>query len=104
MSWPTTTIEIVDYEGWRATLYDPTLGDMETINDSVNAGDWASVITGLVGVVKDWTFVDREGQPVPITEDGIRQLPMPVILQLQREVNELVRPRPFQEMTSTSDS
>ncbi|MFI1520648.1 hypothetical protein [Kitasatospora cineracea] len=40
----------------------------------------------LVAVVRGWSFLDEDGQPVPVSTDGILDLPGPALDELKRTV------------------
>lgn len=81
MRMPVKTQEIAldgDWAGWRFTVQrnaplDVLLRLEELKSD---ASDLGALIAVLPAIIIRWNFVDTQGEPLPLTTAGLRQLPL----------------------------
>ena len=104
MAWPTKIISIEDYEGWEVEIYDLTVGEIENMESSVTDQSIPSMVRALLPAVKGWNFTSREGASVEVSEEGIKQLPMPVMQKLLYQILERMNDLPIPKETSTTES
>lgn len=45
----------------------------------------------IAEIVREWNFVDEAGQPIPVSEDGLRALPIDLFAMLQNRYGECLR-------------
>ena len=71
------TIELTlpSYEGSKVVIYDKVLaGTMEKMMDCKN--DFERGLVALQDLIKEWNFVDDEGNKLEINLENLRKLPM----------------------------
>ena len=102
--WPTNTIEVQGYEGWKAEVYDLTVGEVNALQKAVQSMSLDEIVGALLPSIKSWTFTNRVGEVVPITDDGASQVPMLAIRNLMVGVLEHINADPFQAETNISES
>jgi hypothetical protein len=75
------------YEGWTAMVR----VNMPVVQYNVLfGGSWAERFGALAEVVLEWNFVDDEGMEIPITPDGMELLPLDLLQDLLRRIDEAV--------------
>jgi len=96
-----------DFEGWWADVRtNAPFGVYLDMLDMLGGGEGAEegtrvaramgeLINALPGLVRGWNFVDTEGEPLPCTLAGMRQLPQDLLMALLTAMNEAPRvPKP----------
>jgi hypothetical protein len=67
-----------DYAGWWAEMYmNPPLGIVLQLDGTAQAA-----LEQMPKLIKAWNFGDPDGNPLPITPEGMRELPHDLIEQL----------------------
>lgn len=97
-----------DYEGWKVWIRLPVplgpLGDVFTAIDQASEegaepGKQFLVTRKTIGflqdIATDWNFIDYEGQPLPLDDEGWRQVDLDLLTTLMRKVNEVVAQAPL---------
>jgi hypothetical protein len=71
------TIDLPGYEDWRVTVrLNPSWRLLEDdLRRALAAGDTARFAKALTRIILDWNFVDEEGEPLPVSEEGVSALP-----------------------------
>jgi len=69
-----------DYEGWTFTARtNPPIW----VFDDLQTGEADAIYTALSEIIRDWNFVDEEGEPLGAPSPAtIRKLPLDLILQI----------------------
>lgn len=82
----TSPIEIgAPYTGWRAT-----------VRTNMPIRDYNRIFVGqgrfeaLAEIVQEWNFVGDDGEPIPITAEGMQALGFDLLQMLIREIDEAV--------------
>lgn len=66
---------IPDY-GWSITVYDPTVAELENFQKlSLGTVKWEEVDRILLSLIKEWGCTDRAGNVLPVTPEGMAQIP-----------------------------
>jgi hypothetical protein len=74
-----------DYEDFSATVRtNVPMGVMENL---VRAD---KVYQTLTQIVREWNLVDDDGEPLPVTEEGMKRVPIDLFWELQREVGRAI--------------
>ena len=82
----TRTFTVPNYN-WQIELFEPTTGEWVKLSDSYNDRNWPEVHKALTPMVKQWDCTDRAGNVLPITVEGVAQLPLTVIRWLGLELD-----------------
>ena len=77
----TREIKITDY-AWVIHAYEPTVQEANQLGDAQRAGDWPQVYSLWPALIKDWNCTDRKDQVLPITAEGMAQIPADVLLEM----------------------
>jgi hypothetical protein len=80
----TITRHIKLQDGGELDVLDMNLGEFNNLQESYQAGDYKRVKTIFLGIVKSWDIVDRKGEPVPLTSDGMDLLTMRQLKQMTK--------------------
>ncbi len=90
---PTRTAKIVldgDYDGWEATVrINIPIG---TYNRIFFSNDWDEKREALNEVIREWNFVDDNGDAIslPLTPEDFGKLPLDLLIALSRKIDEAV--------------
>ena len=82
----TRRFKVPNYD-WEIELFEPTTGEWVKLSDSYNERNWTEVHKALAPMVKSWNCTDRTGNALPITVEGVSNLPLTVIRWLVLELD-----------------
>ena len=83
----TRTLTIPGY-GFRVTLYEASLYELEELNKTLDSDDLALFPAKLLSFIKEWDCKDRSNQSIPLTPDGLRMLPQSVLGLIIKSIRE----------------
>ena len=81
MAYYTREIIIPGY-GWKIHFFEPSIQELTELQKSYNALDWGEVSRIWANLISSWDCTNRYEQPLPITSEGITQLPHTVLKEL----------------------
>jgi hypothetical protein len=80
-----------DYEGWEAEVRsNPPM----RVFESLLSGKIETIRDALIAVVKSWNFVDEEGEPLPLSADGLMGMPLDLTLALVKACSDAISVTP----------
>ena len=105
MSWPTNTIEVEGYDGWKAQVYELSVNEVDELRRLLQIETTTrDTIAALSGSIKEWNFTDREGNPLSINEESLGLIPASALSSLLRGIMMRISTRPFEDLTNTTNS
>ena len=86
-------IEKVEIETWKGVkvILRKELSWFDYLEAQKIKDDDERGIFTISKLVESWEITNDEGDPLPITEESIRNLPTPIMLPIIEKVNELVK-------------
>jgi len=88
----TKTITLPSFEGSKIIIYDQLLGNQNyEISECKN--DYEAGIKTLKCLIKEWNFVDKDGNVLPVNEETLGKLPSSDLTYIFQEVAKLVNIR-----------
>lgn len=69
----TKIIELPSFKDSKIVIYDQLLGHQN--NELVDCNDYEAGIKTLKFLIKEWNFVGKDGNPMPINEESLGMLP-----------------------------
>ena len=88
--WPTRTIELDDFPGWRFTMDDLSVSEVAELEEALTGGKFKEIAVKLFPAIREWNFTDRAGNVLPLELDSLDSLPMNVIKILLSEMLSVV--------------
>ena len=85
MGYRTITIDVPEY-GWKISLFEPTLGEWQTIYEAWAAKKWDAVTAALGPLISKWDCTDRREVALEPGEESLNKLPMTVVKFLTGEL------------------
>ena len=82
MGWPVREITFEGYGDWTVEARDLSVAETLVLESAMKTKDFSAIVKGLVPAIQSWTILDSNGQVIPVTEEGCRQIPMKVMGQL----------------------
>ncbi len=73
--YPTRSLKVPKYN-WTVEAYSPTVGEVDALQNAYKSGDWTKVKQIWSTLIVKWDCTNRQGQPLPVSSEGIDQLPM----------------------------
>lgn len=70
-------------------LSEMSVDELEKIQAAEEKTDIQKSIVLLAAVVKNWNFLDKDGKPVPCTEENVRKLNIDTIASILQEINNI---------------
>ena len=95
----TLDIKVKNY-GWTIKLFEPLMTELEAFdaevsklvsNKSPKDADFEPIRGLFVNMIHSWDCVDRKGQPLPLTLEGIRQIPPSAFFAMAIELPKVLR-------------
>ena len=65
--------------GWTVTIYEPSLVELQKLQKAHADGDVPAINELWKNLIEGWDCKTRKGEPLPVTLEGIEQLPASVI-------------------------
>lgn len=85
----TRDIKIPRYN-WVITVFEPTLQELVDVQDKYNKQEWPAVASRMFTLIKKWDCTDRNGENLPLTEEGMKKLPITVFTSLFVELGKVL--------------
>ena len=103
MAWPTKTLTFEEYPGWEVEIIPLSVRDIDEIGNSKENTSTLDTYTSVVlPVIKSWNFTDRDGEELPVSEEGIRKAPIVLINGILSYIFEQMNATPIPKEMSTS--
>ena len=104
MAWPTKTLIFEEYPGWEVEILPLSVRDVDEIgNSKAEGGSTIDAYTSVVlPVIKRWNFTDKEGEELPISQEGIKKAPIVLVNGILSYIFEQMNATPIPKETSTS--
>jgi hypothetical protein len=77
--WPKRVVTVPEYD-CTIKFYDPTIAQLNAIDVARKAKDEEKVKALVMELVCEWDAIDKNGQPVPTTVEGLNQSLPPLFL------------------------
>ena len=103
MAWPIKKITIEEYSGWTVDILDLSGTEVEAIEAAYKESDIATVYGIIINVVQSWTLEGRNGDPLPMTVEGLREAPARVIRALTAGVFSMLNEQAFPKAEETTE-
>ena len=101
--WPSTRVEITGYPGWGADVYDLSVAEVDVLENAVDQKNLMAMAIAILPSIKSWNLLSRAGDSLPVTEEGIKQLPLPAIRNLLTAVLESINKEAIPKETTISE-
>ena len=88
--WPTRTIELDAFPGWRFTMDDLSVSEVAELEEALAGGKFKEISVKLFPAIREWNFTDRAGNVLPLELDSLDLLPMNVVKILLSEMLSVV--------------
>lgn len=76
-----------DYEGWEFTArVNPPLW----VVMDISSGEISRIVPAMAKMITAWNFVDEDGTPIECSEEGLKQLPIDLMMKLASAFSEKV--------------
>ncbi|MET0039308.1 hypothetical protein [Dehalococcoides mccartyi] len=106
-AWPQREIKIGDGYDWTIHLFDPTLIELEALQEAYKKAEWPEIKRLSAGLFIDWDAIDKTGKPLPVptmeNPDPLDKVPQIVLREIMLGLLEVFR-GPKKAVESASDS
>ena len=89
MPYLTREIKIPDYN-WTVKVYDPSLGELDTLEKAYKSGDVQKVGEAWVPLLAGWDCTDRSESKLLVSPTTVASLPAIVLRQMMKSLQDTI--------------